>query len=105
LRDSQDLQTFVVGETMEEYLYSPKLAGMLTVGFQEKYYTQIWPFIELEGGRAVIQNISGFATKTNYFVYPVWDDAAPQENRFELKYIDSIKINGVDIYRVYQRIR
>ncbi len=48
-------------------------------------------------------NITIFAQNTKYFVFPVWDDSSAKESRFMLVYIDTIKLRGVDLYRVYRR--
>jgi len=77
---------------------------LLTIGFQEKYYTQIWPFIEEIGGRATIMSIATHAQNSNYLVYPVYDDTSYQEDRVKLEYADTIKLRGVDLYRVYKRV-
>lgn len=92
------------GESFEEIVDNKKVDSVLTVGFPEKYYTQIWPFFREIKGWAVIQDLTPFAVKTKYFVYPVWADEAPKENRFVLKYLDTIKVRGVPIYNVYVRI-
>ena len=76
----------------------------LTVAFQEKYYTQIHPFFRRMGGFAVIEDLTPFAVKTRYFVYPVWDDISADEKRFGLRYVDSIYLRDVEIYKVYERI-
>jgi len=91
-------------ESFEEVIYSGQKKNVLSVGFQEKYYTQIWPFFREINAWAVIQDITPFALKTKYFVYPVWDDRYKEENRFSLKYLDDIKIRGVSAYRVYERM-
>jgi hypothetical protein len=91
-------------ESFEEVVYGGQNKNVLSVGFQEKYYTQIWPFFREIDSWAVIQDLSPFAVKTRYFVYPVWDDRSAEENRFQLKYIDDIKIRGVSAYRVYERM-
>jgi hypothetical protein len=80
------------------------LEQRLTVGFPEKYYTQIWPFIELAGGKAVIKDLTPQAVKTKFFVYPVWQDDSGSEDRFKLKFIGSISEHGVELYKVYERI-
>jgi len=77
--------------------------NILTVAFQEKYYTQIHPFFRRIGGFAVIEDLTPFAVKTKYFVYPVWNDVSAEEKRFGLRYIDSIYLRGVEVYRVYER--
>ncbi len=91
-------------ESFEEVIYSGQKKNVLSVGFQEKYYTQIWPFFREINAWAVIQDLTPFAVKTKYFVYPVWDDRYEKETRFSLKYLDDIKIRGVSAYRVYERI-
>ena len=88
---------------MDSLINSSEISKGLTVGFQEKYYTQIWPFIDEIGGRTVIEDLTPQAIKTKYFIYPVWDDESASEDRFNLIYIGSIKERGVKLYRVYQR--
>ena len=90
-------------DSMDSLINSPEIGEGLTVGFQEKYYTQIHPFINVIGGRAVIQDLTPHAVRTKYFVYPVWDDKSKEENRFKLKYVDSIFLRSVEVYRVYAR--
>lgn len=91
-------------DSFEKVITTGRSSKVLSVAFPEKYYTQIWPFFREINAWAVIQNISPFAVKTRYFVYPVWDDGSSQEKRFTLKYIDTINVRGVPVYRVYERI-
>ncbi|HAI63145.1 MAG: hypothetical protein UU64_C0001G0056 [candidate division WWE3 bacterium GW2011_GWF2_41_45] len=94
----------VYGNTSLEKVLSGSEAGnALTVAFQEKYYTQIHPFFRVIGGYAVIEDLTPFAVKTKYFVYPVWGDISGEEKRFGLKYVDSIYLRGVEVYKVYER--
>ena len=79
------------------------LDSKMIVAFDEKYYTQIWPFIRETGGWAVIQDITGQAKYAHYFVYPVWNDSGPSETRFKVEYMGSIKIRGVSVYNVYRQ--
>lgn len=91
--------------SFEEVTNDPNLySKTLSVGFDEKYYTQIYPFFRELGMWAVIKDLTPFAVKTNYFVYPVWADDSYNEDRFVIKFIGTIKIKGVDTYNVYQRI-
>lgn len=95
----------VYGATsLEEVTSGSAYSSYLTVGFQEKYYTQIFPFFRLIGGYAVVEDLTPFAQKTKYFVYPVWDDISKDETRFKLEFQDVIKERGVDIYKVYKRV-
>lgn len=92
------------GDTnIDELLDKPELDTKLTIAFQEKYYTQIWPFIRNIGGWAVIEDLTPYAVRAKYFVYPVWDDVSDQETRFNLSYVGSIKVRGVDLYNVYEK--
>lgn len=75
----------------------------LTVAFQEKYYTQIWPMIRRIGGWAILEELTPEANKTNFFVYPVWDDTSYVRQSYNLRYVSDIKIRGVSVYRVYKR--
>lgn len=104
LKFNEGVKPFEKNESMDNLLNSPAINDKLTVGFQEKYYTQIWPFITRVGGRAVIKDLTPQAVKTKYFVYPVWDDEAGNEDRFKLQLIGTIKLRGVDVYRVYKRV-
>jgi len=90
--------------SLEEVLYGKDSNHVLSVGFQEKYYTQIWPFMREINGWAVIKDLTPFAVKTNYFVYPIWEDDSYLEDRFKIKFIGTIKIRGTDAYNVYQRV-
>ena len=95
---------FSSGVSFEELVYKShgkKLNNVLTVGFKEKYYTQIWPFFREFGAWAVVKELTPFADKTKYFVYPVWFDEGVTENRFKLKYIDTISLRGAPLYNVY----
>ncbi len=91
-------------DSFEEIIYRNPKKNVLSVGFQEKYYTQVWPFFREIGAWAVIQDLTPFAVQTKYFVYPVWDDRAPEENRFKISYVADIKIRGESVYKVYERI-
>jgi len=100
----EDNLTPVYGDTsLDKVLSGTEYPKNLTVAFQEKYYTQTHPFFRVIGGYAVIEDLSPFATKTKYFVYPVWDDVSGEEKRFGLKYIDSIYLRDVEVYKVYER--
>jgi len=103
LKVRENLTPFQNGESLDAAMVKTDITTKLTVGFQEKYYTQIHPFITRIGGRAVIQDLTPHAVKTNYFVYPVWDDRSNEENRFKLRYVDSIFLRNVEVYRVYAR--
>jgi len=90
--------------SFEQLVYTHRGAGVktvLTVAFAEKYYSQVWPFFRKIGAWPVIENLTPFADKTKYFVYPVWDDASKIEKRYTLLYVDSVKLRGVPIYNVY----
>ncbi|MBU1130230.1 glycosyltransferase family 39 protein [Patescibacteria group bacterium] len=100
---ASDFERFKDGETFDQYINNDELENKLTIGFKEKYYTQVWPFINEIGGRATIKDITAQAKQTNVFVYPVWDDDSFSEDRFKIKFIGNIKLRGVPIYNVYQR--
>jgi hypothetical protein len=104
LMKTGDYEPFKPGESVDEVLYTPEINNMLTVGFQEKYYTQIWPFIEETGARAIIKDLTPMAVKAKYFVYPVYDNESSYEERFKLEFVDNIKVNGIDLYAVYRRV-
>lgn len=89
--------------SFEELASTYQINNALTVGFQEKYYTQIFPFFRRIGGYAVIEDLTPFAVKTRFFVYPVWDDISSHETRFSLEYVGTIDVRGVEVYRVYER--
>ncbi len=94
----------IFGNTSLEEVMSDNGIKVMTVGFPEKYYTQIHPFFREIGAFAVIQDLTPFAVKTKYFVYPVWDDTSVNEDRFGLEYEDSIYLRGVEVYKVYKRV-
>ena len=75
---------------------------VLSIGFPEKYYTQIHPFIREINGWAIIKDLTPFAKHTKYFVYPIWEDDSHLEDRFKLNFIDTIKVRGVNVYNVYE---
>ena len=100
----QDGTQPVFGDTsLEKIMNNTDTPNTLTVAFQEKYYTQVHPFFRKIGGFAVIEDLTPFAVKTRYFVYPVWDDISIKEKRFGLRYIDSVYLRGVEVYKVYER--
>ncbi len=88
----------------ESLVYKKKGVGLdniLTVGFDEKYYSQIWPFFREFGAWAVVKDYNQFAQRTKFFVYPVWADAGVSETRFTLRYVDTISLRGALLYNVY----
>ncbi len=99
-----ELGRYLPEQSLDSQLNKPEIKHLLTIGFQEKYYTQIWPFIEEIGGRATIMSIAGHAQNSNYFVYPVYDDDSYLEDRVKLEYDGTIKLRGVDLYHVYKRV-
>ncbi len=100
LMHQEKLEPFYQGQSLDN---QKDLSRKLTVAFPEKYYTQIWPFVRRLGGWATIEDLTGDAKRTKYFVYPVWDDYSNKETRFTLTYKDSIYLRGVKLYNVYQR--
>ncbi len=89
--------------SIEALIAQKKVNNILVVSFQEKYYTQIWPFFREIGAWAVIENIEAQSKYAGYFVYPVWEDLSGRQNKFELKYDGSVYIRGTEVYRVYKR--
>lgn len=100
LMKKQNLEPFRQGQSINN---QKDLSHKLIVAFPEKYYTQIWPFIQKTGAWAAIEDLTGDAKRSNYFVYPVWDDFSAKETRFKLVYTDSIYLRGVKLYNVYAR--
>lgn len=96
----QNLEPFYPGQSLNN---QKDLLRKLIVAFPEKYYTQIWPLIQKTGAWATIEDLTGDAKRSNYFVYPVWDDFSAKEIRFKLVYTDSIYLRGVKLYNVYAR--
>jgi hypothetical protein len=104
LSDEQGLE-FSSGKSFEELVYQKRgreLRDIMTVGFKEKYYTQIWPFFREFGAWAVVKELAPFAEKTKYFVYPIWDDTSQEESDMDLSYFDTIELRGVPLYVVYK---
>ena len=100
-----ELETYAPDQSLDSQLNSSEIENKLTIGFQEKYYTQVWPFIAEIGGRATIKDITIHAQNSNYFVYPVYDDDSYLEDRLQIEYADTIKLRGVDLYNVYRKVR
>lgn len=105
LKTQNNLEDFAQNENIDILINDSSLNNKLTVGFQEKYYTQIWPFVRETGGWAIISDLTPYAVKTSYFIYPVWDDSGSAENRFNIEYVDNIKVRGVPVYNVYKKSR
>ncbi|MCA9301890.1 hypothetical protein KDA10_00800, partial [candidate division WWE3 bacterium] len=100
-----DFEPFAKEESLDGLLYKSTINERLLVGFPEKYYTQVWPFIREVGAWATIKTLTPQAVKTAYFVYPVWDDTSADEDRFEIEYLGSISERGVKLYNVYRSCR
>lgn len=90
--------------SIEGLIKSHKIKNVMVVAFQEKYYTQIWPFFREMGAWAVIEDLSFQSQYAQYFVYPVWEDISKQETRFSLEYETSIYIRGTEAYRIYRKV-
>ncbi len=99
-----EYETFNQGESLDAMIDKDAIKSKMIIGFDEKYYTQIWPFIREIGAWAIIQDITAQANVSKFFVYPVWDDAGAKENRFQLERVGTIRVRGVDVYNVYRRI-
>ena len=104
LKSSQSSSKIEEDISIEELIESKNIEGSLVVGFPEKYYTQIWPFMRRSSIVSVIKDLTPQAKYADYFVYPVWADDSGMETRFELMYIDAIQLRGVPIYKVYKRV-
>jgi hypothetical protein len=96
--------TLGYGSSLEKIIQTEEDTDVMIVGFQEKYYTQIWPFLREAGAWAVINDMTAQAKFAKYVIYPVWDDASAEETRFRLKEVSDIKIRGVTTYHVYQKL-
>ncbi len=104
LKAREGFESFTQGDGFDELLHTSKLDNKLVVGFPEKYYTQIWPFVREIGAWATISDLTAHAKESKYFVYPVWADASVGENRFKIEYVDDIKLHGVVVYKVYRLV-
>jgi len=82
----------------------PRPESMSIIAFPEKYYTQIWPFIQQIGDRPVIKDLTPYAKQAHYFAYPIWDDRSVDEGRFELEYLDSVYLRDVPVWNIYRQI-
>jgi 4-amino-4-deoxy-L-arabinose transferase-like glycosyltransferase len=100
----ENLAAVPEGKSLEDLIEDQSIDTVLSVGFPEKYYTQIWPFVENIEGRAVIKDLTPFAKHTKYFVYPVWSDDSSEDTRFKLESMEPIKVRGVSVYNVYKRL-
>jgi 4-amino-4-deoxy-L-arabinose transferase-like glycosyltransferase len=94
---------FEVTGNFDSYIDDPNIKDKMVVAFPEKYYTQLWPFINSIGARASILDITAHAKNSNYVVYPSWDDQSSKETRFTTEYLDTIEVRGVGIYNVYTK--
>ncbi|HLD50850.1 hypothetical protein A3K34_03090 [candidate division WWE3 bacterium RIFOXYC1_FULL_40_10] len=90
--------------SLEKLIGTGQVKNTLVVAFPEKYYTQVQYFIRDIGGWATIYNISAQSRYATYFVFPIWDDSGPREDRFKLEFVDTIKVRGVDVYKVYKKV-
>jgi len=99
-----ELERYEPDQSLDSQLNTKEIKNKLTIGFQEKYYTQIWPFVAEIGGRATIKDITIHAQNSNYFVYPVYNDDSQRENRVDIEFVDAIRLRGVDLYNVYRRV-
>lgn len=104
LKQTQGLETFQKGEAFDTLFANEDLGTRLVIGFPEKYYTQIHPFIREIGAWAIIKDLTPHAKVANYFVYPVWEDDSALEDRFKIEFVDSIYLRGVPVYNVYMRV-
>lgn len=104
LLESGAYSSFAEGEAFDTLFANGDLENRLVIGFPEKYYTQIYPFIQEIGAWATIKDLTPHAKETIFFVYPVWEDDSAKEDRFKIEYVDSIYLRGVAIYNVYRRI-
>ena len=71
------------------------------IAFPEKYFTQIYPFIKKVGYVPVIGDITLEMKRSDFAVYPTWEDLSSEEDRVNLEYLDSIYLRDVEVYRVY----
>ncbi len=90
------------GETVDS-LKADALKKKLLVGFQEKYYAQIWPFVRAVGAETIVKDLTPHARMANIFIYPVWNDDSYLEDRFLIRPVGEISLRGVTLYRVYER--
>lgn len=102
-RDGYKISTDSSFEELVYKGYGQEVKKVVTIAFKEKNYSQVWPFFRKFGAWAVVRNLTPFANKTRYFVYPIWDDDSSLENRYAIKYVGDIKLRGVPVYKVYIR--
>lgn len=80
------------------------LKDKLVVAFPEKYYNQLYPFLDQIGGRAVIDKLTGESKYAKFFVFPVWEDRHMYLDKHKLEYFDEIYVRGVKSFIVYKRL-
>ncbi len=102
LNKQNNFQTSDDTESFEEVIDNGKYKNIMSVGFEEKYYTQIWPFFREMDSWAVITDLKPFAVKTRYFVFPVWSDRSKEVSGLNLREVGQIKIRNVPVYNVYE---
>jgi hypothetical protein len=103
VKEAEGYEDFLEGENVEQIIQKKIPADRLVIGFPEKYYTQIWPFIKEIRAEAVILEIRGFAEVSDYFVYPVWQTERGRVEDYGLDYDGSVYKNGVRLYDVYRK--
>lgn len=81
--------------------YFAQKSENLVIAFPEKYYTQIYPFIQEINHEPVIEARTSDILRSDYVVYPVWEDTSSSESRLLIEYVDSIYLRGVEVYRIY----
>lgn len=90
-------------QSLTDLYWKQELKQKLMVAIPEKYYTQLWPFIRQIDGWATIESLSQDAKQSNYFIYPVWDEKMSQVSDSNFEYRDTIHVEGVPIFNVYNR--
>jgi hypothetical protein len=77
----------------------------LIVAIPEKYYTQLFPYFRFINSRLVINTIVPEASRSGYFIFPVWEDTSTTlgfVDKYDLYFYDQIKVRGEPIFNVYK---
>lgn len=105
LKEKNNYTSFTQEDSFKEIMtQSDLLADKLVVAFPEKYYNQMYPFLDQIGGRAVIDKLTGESKYAKYFVFPVWEDRHQYLDKHKVIYFDSIYVRGVKSFIIYRRL-
>lgn len=104
IKQEDGLTGFEDSSLVKLYFEEEQRKNKLVVAFPIQYFSQLYPFVYSLDGWPTIDALREDASRSNYFVYPVWDESSPSIHSYNLVLRSQVYLHGVPIYNVYNKV-